>query len=69
MENVSIIDCPVCGQRYIMHMIEHEEIVTGEKQCACGASLGNWHGHTSLEYSSLDLDGVVRDGKPRADRP
>ena len=69
MENVSIFDCPKCGQRYIMHTIQNDEIVTGEKQCACGASLGTWNGLTSLEFSSLDLDGVVRAGadKQRAD--
>lgn len=61
MESVSLFDCTGCGQRYIMLRVEHDEIVTGEKLCACGAKLGSWHGNTSLEFSSLDLDGLVRD--------
>lgn len=60
MEAVSLVDCPGCGQRYIMRELAHEEVVTGEKGCACGANLGSWHGNTSLEFSSLDIDGLVR---------
>jgi hypothetical protein len=60
MDAVSIVDCTGCGQRYIMRELAHDEFLIGEKECACGAKLGSWHGNTSLEFSSLDLDGLVR---------
>ncbi len=56
MQEISIFDCPGCRQRYIMRVIEHDQFVTGESMCACGAKLGSWHGLTSLEFSPLDLE-------------
>lgn len=43
-----------------MREVTNEEIVIGEQACACGTKLGSWHGNKSLEFSSLDLDGLVR---------